>query len=185
MDHQQLQLLPWGDGRGHQKLHFLLRSQRQTQMVGKGWSLSDIENTSFLLWESCSRIFSPTSSCCILQSFSIQLTASVVSRVPSSSLHYYWCLLTRVFGNKIILLYFVMLGFSQIWLRVKDKTMINARVNINGLDIRLNILTFKNVYEKLMNCCSIWGLKQRFTRSCKISVWSGSLRRSWWTLIEI
>lgn len=35
VDHQQLQLLSWGDGRGHQKLHFFLRSQWQTQMVSK------------------------------------------------------------------------------------------------------------------------------------------------------
>lgn len=33
VDHQQLQLLSGGDGRGHQKLHLLLGSKRQTQMV--------------------------------------------------------------------------------------------------------------------------------------------------------
>lgn len=39
VDHQQLQLLSRGAGRGHRKLPFFLRSRRQTEMVSEGWSL--------------------------------------------------------------------------------------------------------------------------------------------------
>lgn len=35
VDHQQLQLLSWGDGRGHQELHLLFWGQWQAEVVGE------------------------------------------------------------------------------------------------------------------------------------------------------